>query len=71
MPARERPAHGGYPGEVRLAPCVVQIVPGLEMADGRERCTECGGRMRQEDNPTGGDSWYYRCPRGHEAWVGK
>lgn len=64
-------AHGGYPGEVRIAARVVPITDELEMRDGVEHCTRCGGRMRQEPNPTGGDSWYYTCAQGHEAWIGK
>lgn len=65
------PAHGGYPGEVRAHQRIVALTDGLEMRDGVTHCTVCGSRSHQEDNPTGGDSWFYRCPRGHEAWVGK
>jgi hypothetical protein len=65
------PVHGGYPGVVRLRPRVVPITPGLELRDGVPHCTTCGNRMREEPNPTGGDSWFYRCSHGHEAWVGK
>jgi hypothetical protein len=63
--------HGGYPGVVRLRAHVTSITDGMEMRDGVPHCTRCGNRMRQEPNPTGGDSWLYRCQRGHEAWVGK
>lgn len=65
------PAHGGYPGEVRAHRRVVALSEGLEMRDGVIHCTVCGARTRQEVNPTGGDSWYYLCANGHEAWVGK
>jgi hypothetical protein len=65
------PVHGGYPGEVRLRPHVVPLTDELEMRDGVMHCAICGSRSHQESNLTGGDSWYYRCSQGHEAWVGK
>jgi hypothetical protein len=66
-----RPPHGGYPGAVRVRPRIRPVVPGLEHRDGVMHCTVCGLKTTQRPNPTGGDSWYYRCPCGHEAWIGK
>lgn len=67
----DKPAHGGYPGTVRLAPRVVHLTPEIDLVDGKSTCVKCGLLMHQEENPTGGDSWYYRCQNGHDGWIGK
>lgn len=39
---------------------------------GTQKCGACGQRMTQQENPyKGSDSWFYRCPIGHRAWIGK
>jgi hypothetical protein len=34
-------------------------------------CPVCGEFMTQQENPTGGDSWWFTCPNKHAAWIGK
>lgn len=66
-----RMIHGGYPGRVVVRDERTEVTDVLVRVNGRAECALCGAAMHQEPNPLGGDSWYYRCQRGHETWVGK